>query len=349
MTAVPEFTRLESLGWWRKTRNSPAREIVVNLGESTLTLFNKNDVTLAHWSLQTVRRVESAEGEALYSPDSQGRETVQITDATMIAALARLSAAAESVPAPPKRSRPILPIAAVILLVAILGGVGASMLPELLAGMVRSEKRGEVGNRLLLSLAPEWGRPCTAKDGRAVLIRLGNRLFGDERPDIRVVTGTLNALRIPGGVIIVGRSLLESEDSPEPVAGYIFREWLTAQASDPLADFFRVAGPVASARIVLGQDIEDAEFRQVALAYAGGGPADIPPEDYLKLFRAAGFPSTPFARSLDEKDDLFYALVDDDPFRRASYRPLMNDGDWLTLQSLCEYGSLPDQSLNKPN
>ena len=182
-----------------------------------------------------------------------------------------------------------------------------------------------------------------------MLAKLGARLFGDNSQSIRVVSGELDTARLPGNVIIVGRSLLESVDGTEPVAGFLLRERLRAEASDPLAEFFRAAGAAAATALALGRAADEDEFRQAALAYVQADEPEVTAESLIQAFRSAGIPSTPFARSLGRSDPLAYELARQDPFRSASYAPLLDDADWLTLQALCEYSSSGDLAVNEPH
>lgn len=46
-------------------------------------------------------------------------------------------------------------------------------------------------------------------------------------------------------------------------------------------------------------------------------------------------PSTPYARALDPSGETVLALIEADPFAKEAPRPLMPDGDWISLQAIC--------------
>ena len=75
MTALTEYERLEATGLWRATAEAQRREVLVSVGEATLTIADFNNRALAHWSLAAIDRQNPGEYPAIYSPDGDPGET----------------------------------------------------------------------------------------------------------------------------------------------------------------------------------------------------------------------------------------------------------------------------------
>ena len=90
MTALTEFARLESGGLWRAAPNDQRREVTVSLGNATLVISDSAERPLAHWSLPAIERMNVGERPALFTPASDGTETLEISDDLMIDAMEKI-------------------------------------------------------------------------------------------------------------------------------------------------------------------------------------------------------------------------------------------------------------------
>ena len=91
MTALDQYIRLETPGRWREHASAEWQDVYVSFGNATLVLSTFSDEPLTHWSLAAVQRVEHSPGHAVYIPDTGAPETLEVTDETMIEAIAEVS------------------------------------------------------------------------------------------------------------------------------------------------------------------------------------------------------------------------------------------------------------------
>ena len=94
MTAIDKYTRLEALGQWRESPDQPPREVVVSFGNATLVLSDLDEKPLCHWAMAATSRLSIDGTKAIYTPDTEGFETLEIDDAEMVEAIAQVSRAA---------------------------------------------------------------------------------------------------------------------------------------------------------------------------------------------------------------------------------------------------------------
>ena len=70
MTALSAYDRLEATGLWRASPDDQRREVVVSIGEATLTITDLNDTALAHWSIPAVARAKADNSRVLKEPSN---------------------------------------------------------------------------------------------------------------------------------------------------------------------------------------------------------------------------------------------------------------------------------------
>ena len=92
MTAVTQYQRLEASGLWRASAEDQRREVIVSIGDATLVISDMNDRALTHWSLAAVERHNPGETPAVYGPDGDQTETLELAadEVEMIEAIEKL-------------------------------------------------------------------------------------------------------------------------------------------------------------------------------------------------------------------------------------------------------------------
>ncbi len=335
MNKLADFQVLECTGRWHQSANDPGRDVIVRIDDLILTLIGKDDRAIVTWTCDAIRRINPDGGPAapaIYSPDSEGQETISITDETMISVLDNIIsnfAGPEIKPGVTLRGfLLILGLGAVI--VAIIA-LFSDNLASQLAGLVPAKERRVVGERVLSSFLDNRGRECASAGQPGPLGRLGERLFPDGEFELYVVEGeSVRSLIIPGSILILGSSLLEEFDGPELVAGQALAEAVAARSSDPFGVFLKSAGLIAAANLVLGNGAHDEVVDEFARWVPVTGPSQLDEAELLAEFERAGFSSAPYASSLGSNG----ALANQDPYPER-YEPLMSDEEWLRLRDVC--------------
>ncbi|SFD93438.1 hypothetical protein [Roseivivax sediminis] len=341
MTALHEYQRLEATGLWRPERGAQRREVVVALGDATLTIKDFNDRVLAHWSLAAVTRAgPRGQDPTLYHPDGDPGETLELAAAEtdMIEALERILRAVDRRRPRPGKLRVWLSggIAAALLVAAVIWLPGALL--AYATDVVPPAKRAEIGASLLDRITRVSGQPCAAPEARQPLRRLAARLLGEARRDALVVLpeGLEDTAHLPGGRILLSRALIEDPEDPDVPAGYILAEAVRAAAGDPLANLLRHSGPVASLRLLTTGEMPDSAldaYAEYLLTERAAAP--VPPETLLAAFDKAELRATPYAYWRDMTGESTLRLIEADPRAGLGSRLVLSDADWLRLQGIC--------------
>ena len=339
MTALDEYVRLEASGLWRVAPDAQRTEVVVSIGDATLIISDLRDRPLTHWSIPAITRANPGHRPAIYHPDGDPGETLELaaSETAMIDAIEKLRAAVERRRPHPGRLRLVVLLASLL----TVAGLAIFWLP----GAVRSHavsvvpdvKRAEIGRTLLLHMLPVTGPPCRAAGGTAALAKLAARLPSDKRAGNLVVVrnGGTDAITLPGGTIVLNRSLVEDHEEPDVVAGYIIAERLRARDHDPLDLLLGHAGLIATFRLMTTGHPGDAALTRYAEHLLTAPPAPLDDEVLLDGFRAWSVRSTPYAYARDISGETVLPLIEADPFEAASPEPILSDGDWLRLQGIC--------------
>lgn len=341
MTALQEYQRLEASALWRASPDEQRREVIVSIGEATLVISDAQDRPLTHWSLAAIARANPDETPAIYHPDGDPGETLELdaAEAQMIAAIEKLRTAVERRRPHPGRLRGLGLIAsfAAVAVVALVWLPGAMRNHTL--NLVPDAKREDLGRSLMTHLERVTGLPCVAPEGLQVLQKLSARLpeaSGQRNALIVVRSGVRDTVRLPGRILLVGRRLVDSYEEPDVLAGYIIAAQLRAEVSDPLGRLLDWGGIMTSFRLLTTGTLPDATLRAYAETLLTTPPLPLTDATLKTGFERLSVRATPYAYALDPTGERTISLIEADPFAGVPPQPLLSDGDWLRLQSICD-------------
>lgn len=335
MTALTQYARLEASGLWRATPEDQRREVVVSIGDATLTITDMRDQPLAHWSLAAIHRANPGKRPAVFHPEGDSGETLElaVSEAQMIDALEKLRRAVDRARPRPGRLRG-LGLLVSVTLVALLAWL---WLPGALVrhtvAVVPDVKRAEIGSALLERIERLTGPACAAPAGLRALQNLRARL--GTGPVIVLPGDLVTSLHLPGGTIVIDRALVEDYEEPDVAAGFILAEAVLSQVSDPFYDLLDAVGPRASFQLLTTGNLKGETLDLYArhlLTQPSAQPAD---DELLAAFETRGVRSTPYAYARDVTGETVLGLIEADPMARRETAPLLSDADWLRLQSIC--------------
>ncbi|MEM1131078.1 MAG: hypothetical protein AAGH83_11250 [Pseudomonadota bacterium] len=334
MTVLSRFERLECAGIWRATAGEQRRDVFVSMGKATLVINDSNDVALSHWSLPAVERMNPGRRPALYRPGDDSEEELEIDDGVMIEAIGTVHRAlARARPHPGRLRRSVFAaILAAVLALAILWLPGA--LVRHTAAVIPEATRADIGEAILRELEPMAGRACRAPEGVQALRAMQNRLFGEAPWQVVIIPGgPARTAHLPGGYLLLHRSLLEAQPSPDVAAGALLAEAERALQSDPLVGVMQSAGPVATFRLLTRGQIGNDAVASYAKGFLTTAPASVTNTDLLARFKKTEVSSKPYARLADPIEAA--ALSAGDPFPAGTPVPILDDAAWLRLQAIC--------------
>jgi hypothetical protein len=320
---------------WRPSRAAPRRDVILAVGESTIVIADRDGQALTHWSLPAVTRI-AGRGGATYTPgDAASGEELEVADPEMIDALDAVRAAASRRQARPGSLRTVL-LALVLVLVATLAGL---WLPDALARhaarVVPDATRTEIGTVLLHHMLRLTGPPCADSDGFPPLARLDARVRGTAAGRLVLVPGGPRAsLHLPGGIVVLRRTVFENHDDPAVAAGFVVSEAAERAARDPVLALLEAAGPGAALRLLTAGTLPETLLAAEAARLAAADPAPLPPGALRAAFDAADVPAIPYARTLDAPGETVLLLAEADR-PTGSFAPILEDGDWIALQGAC--------------
>lgn len=335
MTALKDYARLETSGLWRATTDAQRRNVGVSFGDATLVISDNSGRALSHWSLAAVTRLNPKETPAIFAPDDQATETLEIEDADMIRAIGQVQKAIAR--ARPKRGLLRWAIlgtsAATIAWLAVFWLPGA-MVDQAVA-VVPDVKRQEIGAALLSRTARIAGQPCSDPFGTVALRRLQSAVSPGETLHV-IRDGLKTTTALPGGHILLGRGVLEDHDDPSVAAGYVVAEMVRARLHDPLRRLLEASGPYAAFRLLTTGDLPPETLDAFAEAMLTDAPQPVATEALLYAFRERQVPARPYAFAEDVTGEATLELIEADPFDGVAPVQHLGDGDWLSLQSICE-------------
>jgi hypothetical protein len=335
MTALKEYDRIEASGLWRAAPEDQRREVVVSIGDATLTITDMADRPLAHWSLAALERGNPGAFPAIYFPDGDPGETLELaeTEATMIEAIERLRDAIENARPRPGRLR----LVSALSIFAVIASIGVFWLPGAMlrhtVNVVPDIQRKAIGQALLGRIERVSGQMCSAPDATRVLAKLAKRTGARQLVVMR--SSVSDSLHLPGGIILLNRTLIEDHEDPAVAAGAVLVERARAEAKDPLAELLGYGGPVATFRLLTSGKLTRETLDHFAERVLSAPRPDLSDQEILAIFARAAVPTTPYAYARDITGETVLGLIEADPMAGREVEPVLPDRDWVILQSVC--------------
>lgn len=335
MTALTQYQRLESTGIWKAGQDEQRRDVVVSFGHATLVLSTSNDKPLTHWSLAALQRLNPGERPALFAPDTEGSETLEIDDADMIEAIGTVHKAIAKSKSHPGRLRHWLTGAGLVIGVSICVFWLPDALTRYAASIVPPVKRVEIGTALVDRIARLGGTLCESTYGVKALNRLRENVLGPNDRLAVVSEGVRTTVNLPGGYILLNRRLVEDYEDPAVTAGYLLAEqWRRAQ-DEPLERLLRTSGLGATLHLMMTGDIAPQTLDTYVETLLVSPSRPVPDEALLSAFASHNISSAPFGYAVDVTGETTLALIEGDPTQGKTPDPVLTDGQWITLQAIC--------------
>ncbi|MBT6191031.1 MAG: hypothetical protein HOI22_12320 [Tateyamaria sp.] len=336
MTALSKYDRLEATGLWRATSSEQRREVVVSIGDATLVISDLNDQALTHWSLAAVERVPSEGQGAVFCPDGDPNETLDLgpDEAEMIEAINMLRRAVAKSRPKPGRLRWLGAAASMSAVLALTVFWLPGALVEHALRVVPYVKEAEIGAALLARIERVSGPPCRSVGASPALTMLAERTGVD-----RIVIlpgGVREALSLPGGTVVLNRILVEDFDEPDVAAGYVLNEKVRDVLAAPLRQLLEHAGTRATATLLTTGKLPAHALDAYAEAQLANTVGPLSADALLPAFSEAKVRSTPYALARDISGEETLALIEADPMGGTPPDPIMRDIMWLQLQAICE-------------
>ena len=337
MTALDRYVRLESDALWRESPDAQRRDVVISFGNATLVIADQAARPLAHWSLTALNRLNPGERPAVYAPDEAESELLEISDATMIDAIEEVRRALS-------KSRPRPGKLRLWLTLGVIGAIALSAvlwLPDALTrqtlAIVPQSKRAEIGAVMLTHMQQTTGRACQTPRAAAAAARLADRLFGAGSNTRIVIVPRLEAgaLSLPGGLVVVDKTIFQGVDDPAAAAGFILAARPAVTQQDPLARILEAGGLVTTFRLLTTGEVDDALLQSEALLRAQSLSAPPEAARIAAALTAAEIPFAPYRSAVDESTGSLPELGPD-PLADRQLQPVLNDSDWVSLQNVCE-------------
>ncbi len=335
MTVLREFQRLEAAGIWRPSPDDQRRDVIVSLGDATLTITDMRDRPLAHWSLAAVERANPGVFPAIFHPDGDPGETLELAEdeTMMLTAIERVHTAIERSRPHPGRLRVYGGLGAIALAAALLVfGLPATMRSQTLSAVSELHRKA-IGQALLGRIERVSGQACSTPEADPILKKLADRT-GVRRVAI-LRDGLADSLTLPGRIVLINRKYVEAYEDPAVAAGAVLAERARAEARDPMADVLDIGGLTATFRLLTTGEIKRETLDRYSEVMLAAPRPEVEDETLLAEFARTAIPSTPYAFARDPSGESTVSLIEADPRAGRELAPVLNDRDWVQLQNIC--------------
>ncbi len=337
MTALRKYQRLEATGLWRDRPEARLREVVVGLRDATLILTDpKTEMALAQWSLPALVRLNPGATPAMFSPDTDGVEMVELDDPEMIAALETVRISLDRRRARPGRLRGVILTGTAVAVLALAVFWLPGRLMDYTAGMLPSVTQDALGQLALADMVKLTGFPCATVPGAAAARDMARRIDPANPPSIVVMRDGLSVPRVlPGDTVLLPAAVVEQATGADAVAGFVMVELLRAKSDDPTQALLHHAGLMPTLRLLASGGMAPDAVAGFGQALLAAPMTALPADPMLTAFATASITATPYAYALDPSGESTLPLIEADAFATGSVPAVLDDAGWLALQSIC--------------
>ena len=340
MTALEEYDRIEAAGLWRPSPDAQRTDAIASIGDATLVITDLRERPLAHWSLPAIRRANPGELPAIYHPDGDSGETLELAESEhyVIEKIEKIRSAIERKRAHPGRLR-------LLVFVAVIFGIACATvfwLPGALrrhaVSVLPDVNRAEIGGALLERIKSVTGPACQEGQGTLALAELAQRvaLATGVTPTLLVMRdGVRETVSLPGNTILIGRSLLEDHEEPGVVAGYLIAEQVRSEQEDPLSALLSHAGVLANIQLLTTGSMGDEVLQAYAEDLLINPSKTLDDQSLLQAFAELEVASSPYAYAADVSGEKTLGLIEADHYGSIQAPLVLGDADWLLLQGIC--------------
>ncbi len=334
VTVLAKYQRLEAEGIWRRGPGEQRRDVIVSVGKTSITILTPTDTTLTHWSLPAMERKNPGQMPALYCPEGDASETLELAEDTFVEAVERVL---ESVRRRQMRSGTVRRFVAVTLVIAVLGGA-AFWLPGAIArhtaSLLPDVARASFGMALLSEMSRMTGPPCDAPSGLRALEHLQRRLFGADSARLVILpSASPETAHVPGGTILIAHTLLKETETPEVLAVHVLAEDIRRNDSDPVVRLLHVAGVKAMLVLLTQGTVPDDAVARMAKHVVATVPSPVPTNVLMDRIVAAGMTIRTHTDLVDRPGQSAAAAATE---AAPAPHPVLDDGHWIALQGICE-------------
>ena len=337
MTALTQYDRIEASALWRESAQDQRREVILSLGDATLIITDRQERPLAHWSLAAVRRQNPGAMPAIFSPDGDSDEIIELdaSEQFMIDAIDKICAVIERRRPKPGRLRTVsfVGVLSAVFLILLLWMPFA--VRDYTLRVLPAVTRAEIGVQIAKLMTPYTGAQCFSPIANPAQMALQSRIL-DPNETIRVMPqGVQNVAALPGGIFLIDRRLVEDFEDPDVVAGFLLAEKTRVSTIDPMQDVLSSAGILATFRLLTTGEIDDDALADYAREGLSQTP-DAPEADaVIDAFLQRNISLLPYAEALDITGETTLPLIEADALRTDMPRPSLSDIAWVSLQGIC--------------
>ena len=337
MTALEKYARIEAEGLWRQNADSQHRNVIVSVGQATLTIIDTQDRPLAHWSLAAVARENPGRFPAIFFPDGDPDEHLELSEneSQMVEAIERLQSVIEKRRPKPGRLRILITLSVLCAIIAL----AIFWLPQAVTSyafrVVPEIKQKEIGLELLGYISEYTGKPCDSAFANNGLTLLRNKTIDGTGTLYVMPTGLNQTAHLPGDLLLISRELVEDYEDPDILAGFIIAEQLRYEEGEIFKDVLNMAGTFATFRLLTTGRMPPDTLRAYSRDVLIKPKANIKLTTLVKRFHDKNLRLTPYAYALDMTGEKTFSLIEADGLAGIDFVPSLPDGVWIQLQNIC--------------
>lgn len=337
MTALTQYDRIEASALWREHGADQRREVIVSLGDTSLVITDLQERPLSHWSLSAVQRVNPGQVPAVFSPDGDTDETIELdaSETAMIQAIETLCAVIDRRRPKPGRLRTVSFVGSFLVVIMGLLLWMPVAVRDYTLRVLPSVTRTEIGRQIAQQLVPYTGPECFSPLATPAVRTLQTRYLGDGAVLRIVPQGVVTVLALPGQIFLAQRGLVEDYEDPDVLAGYLLAEKTRVKDMDLMHDVLSELGLGATFQLLTTGTLDAKDLADYAQGLLSRPIGTADTERLIAAFQNNNLRMMPYALAVDITGETTFPFLEADTLRDDITRPSLGDSAWVSLQGIC--------------
>ena len=337
MTALTQYQRLEATGIWRKSAEAQRLDVIISIGDSSLVITDINEKPLAHWSLAALAVIQSKDGNKLYHPGGDPGETLELgsNENEMAQAIEKLMKTVDRRRPKPGRLR-IFSLASILI---VIFGLSVFWLPAALRDytqkIIPEVREQEMGKAVFKEFISFVGAPCSRELGIIALDKFSSNLGLLEYRFYIVPSETIDAIHLPGKIIVISKALVEDFDDPDVVAGYVLAQIQREAKSNALDELMKQMSNIEIIQFLFGSSPDASTLRGFSKDWIIKKQVGVDLESLMNEFNKRAISALPYSYAIDVTGQSSQSMINSEKISEKVRKPSLDDSAWLALQTIC--------------
>ena len=150
-----------------------------------------------------------------------------------------------------------------------------------------------------------------------------------------VPSETIEAIHLPGKIIVISKALVEDFEDPDVLAGYVLAQIQREAKSNALDELMKQMNNIEIIQFLFGRSPDVSTLRGFSKDWIMKKQISVDPENLIKEFNKRAISALPYSYAIDVTGQSTQFMINSEQTSGNVKKPSLDDSAWLALQTIC--------------